>query len=150
MSVKYHVDGLCDMAVEKFKAEVADHWNHEDLAHAIHVIYTSTADEVTQLRELAAKVLSEHLDELMEKPEVATLLRSINGLAYDILVRGRSSTQGTRLAGPVRVPCYQPKWHGLGSQHAWVYCSTCKAVMQVCNLCHATEVTRKWKCSGCQ
>jgi hypothetical protein len=53
MAVKYHVDALRDLAAQKFKNEVEQHWNHEGLAHAIHLIYTTTADEVTQLREVA-------------------------------------------------------------------------------------------------
>lgn len=84
MAVKYHVDALRNLAVQKFQTEVGQHWDHEDLAHAVHVIYTSTADEVTQLREVTVEALNAHRDQLLEKPEIATLLRSITGLACDL------------------------------------------------------------------
>jgi hypothetical protein len=91
MAVKYHVGALQNLAIQKFKVEVAEHWDHEDLAHAIHVIFTSTADEVTQLREVAVEALDAHRGDLLEKPEIATLLRSITGLACDLLMRDRGS-----------------------------------------------------------
>lgn len=65
MAVKYHVDALRNLAAQKFQTEVEQHWDHEDLAHAIHVIYTSTADEVTQLREVAVEALNAHRDQLL-------------------------------------------------------------------------------------
>jgi hypothetical protein len=45
MAVTYHVHDLRDLAAQKFRDEVEQHWNHEDFAHAIHLIYTTTADE---------------------------------------------------------------------------------------------------------
>jgi len=89
---------LRNLAAQKFKAEVAEHWDHEDLAHEIHVIYTSNADEVTQLREVAVEALDAHRGQLLEKPEIATLLRSITGLACDLLLRNSSIATGRRLA----------------------------------------------------
>lgn len=86
-----------NLAAQKFKTEVAEHWDHEDLANAIHVIYTSTADEVTQLREVAVEALDAHRGQLLEKPEIATLLRSITGLACDLLLRNSSIATGRRL-----------------------------------------------------
>ncbi|GAB7331570.1 hypothetical protein MBLNU13_g02952t3 [Cladosporium sp. NU13] len=87
MAVKYHIAALQNLATHKFQAEVAEHCVHEDLAHAIHVIYTSTADEISQLREVVVEALDAHRDQLLEKPEIATLLRSVTGLACDLLMR---------------------------------------------------------------
>ena len=87
MAVKYYVNPLRDLATEKFRVEAEQHWDHEDLAQAIQLIYTSTADDITQLRSMAVEVLAHHRSDLLKKPEIATLLHSINGLAYELLVR---------------------------------------------------------------
>jgi hypothetical protein len=114
MAVKYHVDALRDLAVAKFKIEVEQHWEHEDLAHAIHVIYTSTADEVTQLREVAAEALNAHRSELLDKVGIATLLRTMTGLACDLLMRDHVRPSGRRLSTKTSkwtVLCKSPNDH---------------------------------------
>lgn len=156
MAVKYHIDGLRDLAAQKFKAEVDKHWNHEDLAHAIHVIYTSTADEVTQLRETAAGVLSNHPKELLEKAEIATVLRSINGLAYDLLLRGP-----TAVTAPVivmasngrSVVCYNHEVHGDGASSDLPFnvdCNSCLAKFDICILCAEEREHGSFTCRGCE
>jgi hypothetical protein len=60
MAVEYHIAALQNLAAQKFKTEFMEHWDHEDLAHAIHVIYTSTPEDITQLREVAVEALDAH------------------------------------------------------------------------------------------
>jgi hypothetical protein len=136
MAVKYHVDALRDLAAQKFKDEVAQHWNHEDFAHAIHLIYTTTVDDVTQLREVAAEALYNHSNELLEKAEITALLRSINGLACDLYMRDR---------GKGRVNCNNVEMHG--SRH-WDYtCEECGCTGKFCGICSVRSVD--FKCRSC-
>lgn len=118
MAVKYHVDPLRDLATHKFRAEAEQHWDHEDLAQAIQLIYTSTADEITQLRSIAVEVLVHHRSDLLKKPEIATLLQSITGLAYDLLMRNPDNIPKPRYTmkskgGEYRyIPCFNIAAHG--------------------------------------
>lgn len=146
MAVKYHIAALQNLATQKFKAEVAEHWDHEDLAHAIHVIYTSTAEDVTQLREVAVEALNAHRDQLLEKPGIATLLRSITGLACDLLMRGRGSSTKHDFSKKTDVQedavCYAKYQHGL---HQSVYgeeCKFCHVYFEVCSACDGDPAFR--------
>jgi hypothetical protein len=158
IAVKYHVGALQNLAVQKFKVEVAEHWNHEDLAHAIHVIYTSTADEVTQLREVAVEALDAHRGELLEKPEIATLLRSITGLACDLLMRDRVSSTGQHSLRKTdvqdEVVCYNKLNHLNHHVHA-ILCKYCHDHFEVCTWCNGDPVWASggrtfWKCPNCE
>jgi hypothetical protein len=158
MAVKYHVGALQILAVQKFKFEVEQHWDHEDLAHAIHVIYTSTADEVTQLREVAVEALDAHRGELLEKPEIAALLRSITGLACDLLMRGRASSTRQRSLRKAEVQddvvCYYKLNHRV-NQHVYeVRCTYCDEYFEVCSQCNGdpawlSSMRPMWKCINC-
>jgi hypothetical protein len=87
MAVKYQVDGLRDLATTKFKQSVQTSWNHEDFAHASFVIYDSTPEDVSQLREIVANTLHNHFSELKDKPEVETVVCGNPHLAYALLKR---------------------------------------------------------------
>jgi hypothetical protein len=136
MAVKYHVDALRDLAAQKFRDEVAQHWNHEDLAHAVHLIYTTTADEVTQLREDAAEALYNHSDELLGKAEITTLLRSINGLACDLYMRDR---------GRERVFCNNVDAHC--GKYWELTCEKCGFSAKYCGICTGRGVC--FNCKSC-
>lgn len=146
MAVKYHIPALQDLAAQKFKVEVAEHWDHEDLAHAIHVIYTSTAEDVTQLREVAVEVLNAHRDQLLLQPEITTLLRSITGLACDLLLRDTSSITGRHLTeGRLVLCCKNSKFL---SKHNATYelpCPSCGCDMQICEGCNRFQ----FNCPAC-
>ena len=138
MAVKYHVEALRNLAAQKFKAEVEQHWDYEDLAHTFHVIYTSTADEVTQLREVAVEALNAHRSQLLEKPKIANLLRSITGLACDLLMRDRDNVtvrhSTFKMIGSAVVCCKFPWKHSSRSttRHD---CEGCGNEMMCCDGC---------------
>ena len=149
MAVEYHVDALRNMAVAKFRVQAEEHWDHEDLAHAIHVVYTSTADEVTQLREVAAEVLNAHRSELLEKAEIATLLRTMTGLACDLLTR--NAIGKSRVKGTGEVVCYGDDSHRK-SFPAPLECSHCGQYFVVCPMCEGDPSHFQggwWGCPHC-
>lgn len=142
MAVKYHIDPLRDLATEKFRADAEQHWDHEDLAQAIQVIYTSTADEITQLRGMAVEVLAHHRSELLQKPEIAALLHSITGLAYDLLMRNPDTipkpryTMKSKGDGYRYIPCFNVAAHGEDTRTSTTKsCTNCRRVMEVCLPC---------------
>ena len=90
IAVKYQIDGLRDLAASKFEDAATAHWKHDDFAHAVHVAFNSTAEEVTQLREVVSDILHQHFDVLKDKPEVETVVCNIPRLAYALLKRSRA------------------------------------------------------------
>ncbi|KAL1586300.1 hypothetical protein WHR41_05568 [Cladosporium halotolerans] len=89
MAVKYQIDGLRHLTTQKFKEAVATQWSHEDFAHTIHIVYNSTAEDVTELREIVADAVHAHFEELQERPGVEASMRSIAALTYGLLTRSR-------------------------------------------------------------
>lgn len=85
IAVKYQVDALRDLAAEKFKKTAQYHWGDENFPRAVQIVWTSTADGFNQLRELVIQTLHDHGEELVKNPEIESLLRSIPGLACDLL-----------------------------------------------------------------
>lgn len=145
MAVKYHVDALRDLAAQKFKAEVEEHWDHEHLANAIYVIYTSTAEEVTQIREVAVEALNQHRLKLLAKPEIATLLRSMTGLACDLLMRDHSSATGHgdlyAIDGIGNVACYDIERHRGNMRSSDFKCDHCAQRFKTCVDCYFGDPT---------
>lgn len=91
IAVKYQIDALRKLAAEKFKEGVAFHWNHVEFAEATYLAYTNTPEDVKELRDIAADAIDKHANELLKRPEIEALICSINGLAYEVLKRGRRS-----------------------------------------------------------
>lgn len=127
MAVKYQIVALQRLTIQKFEAEARQHWNHEDLPRAtIHLIYTTTPDEVTELREVAVGILHTYYDYFVGRPDVQSLLRSINGLACDLLNRDHQKE---------KFICFNRQAHGIHKESADASCSECGKVIKVCNEC---------------
>ncbi|KAK5135602.1 hypothetical protein LTR08_005082 [Meristemomyces frigidus] len=83
---KSKVPSLKSLAVAKFIGAVDANWRHDSLAEAAHLVYTTTPEDVHELRDVVASTLTEH-GELLDNEEVEGVVRSITGLAYELLKR---------------------------------------------------------------
>lgn len=83
-AVKYKVPALRALATAKFKAAAERAWNEPSFAEAAHFVYTSTPEEVRELRNLVADAITTH-KVLLDTPEMEAAIRSIGGLAYELL-----------------------------------------------------------------
>lgn len=90
IAVKFQIDGLRDLAALKFKQAATAYWSHDDFAHSVHIVFNSTAEEVTQLREIVSDILHQHFDDLEAKPEVEAVVCNTPRLAYALLKRSRA------------------------------------------------------------
>jgi aminopeptidase N len=81
---KYDVTGLKELAREKFKRACTKYWDDECLAPAAHHAFSTTVDEDTGLKKVIIQVISDHID-LLNKPEVMTLLYEFSSLAVGLL-----------------------------------------------------------------
>lgn len=93
IAVKYQIYGLQGLAAAKFKDAATAYWKHDDFVEAIYIAYSSTAEEVTQLRGVVAEILHQHFDDIEEKSELETALCNTPRLAYDVLKRSRAGNK---------------------------------------------------------
>ena len=90
IAVKYQIEGLRELAVSKFHTAATGLWKHDDFAHSVHIVFNSTAEEVTQLLVIASDILHQHFDVLKEKAEIEAVVCNIPRLAYALLKRSRA------------------------------------------------------------
>ena len=103
-AVKYQVPALKALSASKFAHAVEANASHDTFAEAVHITYTTTPEEVTELRDVIAKTLTER-GELLNKPEVEVVVRSINGLAYELLKRSRATKATPAMKNGEYGPC---------------------------------------------
>lgn len=93
---KYQVDRLCNLAAEKFQNLVTNSWNQDPFvdaascdafAEAITIVFNSTPEEVTQLREIVLEALLDNFEALKANRAVKEAMDSILGLGYELLRR---------------------------------------------------------------
>ena len=82
---KYDVVGLKGLVAEKFSRACQHFWNDAVFAAAAHHVFTTTPDHDKGLRDIVSKTISQHMPELVKKPEVEALLTEFNGLAFGLL-----------------------------------------------------------------
>lgn len=136
MAVNYQVDGLRDLAVSKFSEAVKAGWDHEDFAHTVFLVYNTTADDIIELRDVVADTLYEHFGTLKNKDEVATVVRSIPGLGYDLFKRSYTS----------RMVCSHNTYR---QERA---CQSCCQIFQYCSSCYNPSYgaySSYFKCPNC-
>ena len=81
---KYDVDGLKDVAEEKFCRACHHFWNDPCFPVAAHHAFSSTLDNDKSPRNIVSSTISKHM-ELVDKPEIKALMIEFNGLALGIL-----------------------------------------------------------------
>lgn len=96
MAIKYRVDGLRALAVQKFQHAAFNEWNSDDFAHVVHVVYTSTADHVQELREIVATTIYDHFSDLKDKKELEVVISGLGELSYSLLRRTSSAFRCTK------------------------------------------------------
>ena len=81
---KYGIHDLKDLAQAKFAEAASRDWNSSSFPHAIQTVYLSTPESNQGLRDIVVNTISQH-KELLEKAEVETFVKEINGLAFGLL-----------------------------------------------------------------
>lgn len=138
MAIKYQIEGLRTLATSKFKSSVAKYWKHNDFLHAIRIVYTSTADDIPELRGITADAVHNNFDLLREKPEIRSLLRSLPGLATDLLERGREeSIHVHKRQAFMQLSC----GHKIDLSTSKNWCNSCEMYSMSCGPCHSSPFT---------
>ncbi|KAK3717599.1 hypothetical protein LTR37_005665 [Vermiconidia calcicola] len=107
-AVKYQVPALKALAASKFKHAVNANWNHPTFADAVHNVYTTTPQEVVELRDIVADALNTHSD-LLEKAEIETVVLDIPRLAFDLMKKAKGhknvNPSSCQACGSTRIIC---------------------------------------------
>jgi hypothetical protein len=80
-AVKYQADGLREFAAEKLANTIRFFWNDKVFAEVITVVFYSTPEDVSTLRDIVIDTLYSHLDALKDKKDIQTVLSEIPRLA---------------------------------------------------------------------
>jgi len=83
-AVKYDVPALRRLAVSKFKAAARKDWADPSFAEAAHIAYTTTADDVRDLRDIVGTTINGH-QQLLDRPGMEGVLRSNTDLMLELL-----------------------------------------------------------------
>lgn len=85
IAVKYQISGLQNLAAMRFEEAVNQHWEHEDFARAVHVVYTSVAEDVTRLRLMVVDKIESRFESGIITKELEKELCNTPCLAYDLV-----------------------------------------------------------------
>ena len=81
---KYFVEGLKQLAQDKFKLYSKFHWNTSHFAAAVEHVFSSTVESDTGLRSIVIKIISQRMN-VLNMPEMAAMLYRFNDLAVGLL-----------------------------------------------------------------
>ncbi|KAK0609750.1 hypothetical protein B0T17DRAFT_512582 [Bombardia bombarda] len=84
------IPGLKVLAVKKFREEVQKSWNSDDFFEAMEVVYTSTGEDVREMRDAIVDAIHSH-QELLDSVRVKHSLRNNPPLTFDVLMRLRQT-----------------------------------------------------------
>jgi len=89
---KYGVEDLKDLAQEKFARAAAQDWNTAEFAHAVQIVYESTPESDSGLRDVVIETINQHRD-LTKDSKIEDLLEEFNGLTVGLLKAAYSCDQ---------------------------------------------------------
>lgn len=114
---KYGIDSLKVTAKDKFAEAVTYAWNHANFVATIKLVFTTTPESDTGLRDLTIKAILEHQGVLSKKPAIENAIKNIEGLSYGL-------------------------WKGLAKHaHQGPLCWACgKSSIANCSRCRATFI----------
>ncbi|KAF7196243.1 hypothetical protein HII31_02310 [Pseudocercospora fuligena] len=142
-AVKYQIPALIGIAVVKFAAAVGHNRAHDSFAKTILTVYTTTASDVRQLRDILADTLNKH-DELLDSESVAETVRGLEGLSWELFrkSKGKSAVPGTSISSASfdTAPA-----HRYGSSTGF---RTPERKTQYCPRCGAVSTGSNW-CFNC-
>ena len=96
---KFQIHGLKLLSHEKLKTfwgSESGYKNDADIAEAIQVVYTTTADDVQELRSIVEDQLKNHMSELDNREQVQTAVDSIDRLAFKLFLETRRESKENR------------------------------------------------------
>ncbi|KAI7321301.1 hypothetical protein KC315_g9178 [Hortaea werneckii] len=100
---KYQIPSLQSASLKKFEKAAVVAWATDEFVHAVHLVHSTTPDSDKGLRDVTARVILEHEDELCNKPAMEAVVRSFDGLAYNLFKEQTKRPKKTK--GPQCLTC---------------------------------------------
>jgi hypothetical protein len=88
LAEKFGIRGVKALALDKFTAEAAEHWDCPGFSQAAHEAYTSTVERDRGLKDVVVKTLYRN-PEMLSKEDIRRVVRELP-LGYDLLEYIRS------------------------------------------------------------
>ncbi|WPH05107.1 Hypothetical protein R9X50_00800800 [Acrodontium crateriforme] len=89
-AVKYGVPGLKTLAALKFAKVVFEQWNDDNFAQIVQFVFSTTAADVKDLREIVIKALLDHTA-ILSQPDIKAVLAAHADLMYSLILATTSS-----------------------------------------------------------
>ncbi|GAB1741708.1 hypothetical protein NU219Hw_g7121t1 [Hortaea werneckii] len=84
-AVKYRVASLANLAADKFTAAVDMNWRHDSFAETVHIVYSTTPEDVRALRDVIMMTLHRQGDVLFKVDAVRQVVKKNKDLMFDLL-----------------------------------------------------------------
>lgn len=81
---KYGIDSLKATALGRYSEAANYAFNSASFIEAIRIVYTTTPEDDKGPREITPQTIHANSAELADKPEMQRIVRSIDGLAYEL------------------------------------------------------------------
>lgn len=85
LGLKYHIPSLQTTSVSKFDAAAKQYWETDDLATALPIVFGSTPESDTLLRNLLIQIILKHLHKLLRDQAFANAINQVEGLLMKLL-----------------------------------------------------------------
>ena len=101
---KYPVPAIASLAAKNFDVAAEAHCGHDSFAKVIKYVYFATPEPEDTLRQIMVEILSKDRH-LLSKPSIRTIIKSIDGLAHDLLERtGTADASDSEACAKFRFP----------------------------------------------
>ncbi|KAK4897486.1 hypothetical protein LTR49_027973 [Elasticomyces elasticus] len=97
-AVKYQIPALQKLAASKFRRAAQISWNDRSFAEATRIAYTTTSEDIRDIRDIVVKSINEHCS-LLDKASVETAIKDIATLNFELLrmARGMPAVAETKV-----------------------------------------------------
>ncbi|KAK1808636.1 hypothetical protein LTR12_016998 [Friedmanniomyces endolithicus] len=83
-AVKYQVPALQKLATSKFRRAAKINWNDSSFAEATRIAYTTTPEDLRDIRDTVVKTISEH-PTLLQRTSIESAVKDIAALNFELL-----------------------------------------------------------------
>ncbi|RMY31081.1 hypothetical protein D0866_07544 [Hortaea werneckii] len=139
---KYQIPSLQNASLKKFEEAAVVAWATDEFVHAVHLVHSTTPDSDKGLRDITARVILEHDDELCNKPAMEAVIRNFDGLAYNLMKEQTKRPKKTE--GPTCLTCGKVRVQACSGYHDY-YCSR----NFVCCDCYDKDKNGGYYCPEC-
>ncbi|KAI7103774.1 hypothetical protein KC340_g7823 [Hortaea werneckii] len=141
---KYQIPSLQSASLKKFEEAANLVWATDEFVHAVHLVHSTTPDSDKGLRDITARVILEHDNELCNKPAMEAVIKSFDGLAYNLMKEQTKRPKKTK--GPKCLTCGNVRVQVCGSNRRYQnYCGR----SFVCCDCYDKDQNGGYYCPEC-